>query len=345
MESLIPLYISPTSSGSTCTSPAWQSAAFGGSRVTAIINPNSGPIPSSDPMFSVYLACCTMLHTAGVKMVGYVPTKQTTYEGGVWTQTGFRSPTAVRSMVNGYADTLIGPLLNGIFVDEVSSAWQASSKTEWGNHTAYYRSLFSEIRHLNYSIVANSGGWPPKGLLDARTGGADMAVIFEGSLSRWDPTIVGSSCLDKLWTQSQGSFPPGPWCPYVPNWDGVDAFISSAAGGTIGSKLAALVYDTSESNVRSIRTQAIAAGVNTVYATSSSLWGTIPSWWCEVLDEPEGTLCMASPPSLSSPPSPSSSPSSPLSQHLAGDNARFVIEADALVQVQDGAVLTIGVPE
>ena len=239
----------------------------------------------------------TFLRAAGVRIVGYVPTKTTTYSNGVWTQTGFRTAASVTAMLNLYSGSAMGPLLNGIFVDEVSTRWQATTDASWGDHTAYYRSLFAEIRALNYIVVANPGSWPPDGLLNAATGGADTVVVFEGSITTWDPTLTGATCLSTLWDQTQGSFAPGPWCRYVPNWDGVDSLITTAERGAIGSELAALIYGATASSVSSIRTQALAANVTSVYVTTNSLWNVLPSWWCHVFPwVPSGSSCTSSPP-------------------------------------------------
>lgn len=149
-NTLIPMYILPTSSsGAGCTSSAWHSVAFGGTRVTAIVNPNSGPITDSDSRMPAYVACMTLLRNAGVRTVAYISTKNTTYSGGVWTQTGFRTSSAVRAYIDTYRASAMGTLLDGFFVDEVSTRWQATSASAWGDHAAYYRALFAEIRGLN----------------------------------------------------------------------------------------------------------------------------------------------------------------------------------------------------
>lgn len=361
-ESLVPLYILPTAQGNTCTSASWRSVAFGGSRVTAIINPNSGPIPSTDGRFSAYLACMMMLQAAGVRVVGYVPTKTTTYANGVWTQTGFRPAASVNSMVDMYHSSAMGPLLSGIFVDEVSGRYQATNSASWGDHTAYYRALFSVIRARNsaWSVVANPGSFPPDGLLGASTGGADVVVVFEGDYStRWDPTATGSTCEATLWTNSQGSFSPGPWCPWVPNWDGIDSLITQASQpGGLGSELAALVYGASAATVGTIRTQAIAAHVTTLYATDSSLWNTLPSWWCQSIGEAAGTECLSSPPPPPPPitqpepepepsaePEPENSPSSPAPattpEAASGDVASASPASDTTVATIVGGALAV----
>jgi len=242
-------------------------------------------------------------------VVAYISTKTTNYSQGVWTQTGFRSTSTVRAYIDLYRSSQLGPLLDGFFIDEVSNRWQATETASWGDHTAYYRSLFAEIRGLDarYVVVANPGSLPPDGLLNASAGGADTAVIFEGSLEQdWDPTVGGSTCLAHLWTQQRGSFAPGPWCPYVPGWDGVDALIADAERGfgAVGSELAALIYGASAATIGTIHIQALAANVTSLYASTSRKWDDVPSWWCQAIGQPESSTCVAAPPQPPPPPPP-----------------------------------------
>ena len=163
-------------------------------------------------------------------------------------------------------------------------------------------------------------------------GGADVVVIFEGSAAKWDPTFGGSTCLAQLWSQAQGSFDPGPYCPYVPSSDGVDDLIASAQQRTLGSELAVLIYDASAASVGSIRAQALAANVTTVFATSSSLWNAMPSWWCEVLGDPPGSTCVSSPPSYTR----------PTTDISAGGGATLTIQGGGFTYLPQPIELTVG---
>ncbi len=45
------------------------------------------------------------------------------------------------------------------------------------------------------------------------------SVLFENDALYY----YAEDCSTLEWDTSQGTFPQGPWCAYVPNWDGVDA--------------------------------------------------------------------------------------------------------------------------
>ena len=47
-------------------------------------------------------------------------------------------------------------------------------------------------------------------------------MLSEAAYAKWAPSAAGGTCADQLWTDAQGSFDEGPFCAYVPNWDGVD---------------------------------------------------------------------------------------------------------------------------
>ena len=255
------------------------------------------------------MACMRVLRDAGVRMLGYVPTKESFEESpGFWVQTDFRDASEVDAMVALWAAEPFGSLLEGIFLDEASNMWSHDSFNTSDEHVAYYRARFASVRSARpgWTVAANSGSPPYYSMLDAATGGADLIVAFEQNATKWDPAwpALGSyprpKCLDLIRTdaRSQGAHPPGPWCPYCYNWDGVDAVVSAAAGGSSGSAFGALVY-AANNGAGAVPAQAAAAGFSYIYVTDApfeSPWSALPSYWCDLLS------AAGLPPSSSCPP-------------------------------------------
>ena len=232
-----------------------------------------------------------------------VPTKVASETSpGVWTQTGFRPSTQIDSMLQLW-DTTFGTLLSGIFVDEVSNRWSAVNDHSWGDHILFYQAIFQTIRTFSkgaepWLVVSNSGGVPPNALVngpasggfDTQGRGADVAVVFESSAAKWDPTLAGISgetCVDQLWTRTQGSFDAGPWCPLVPVWDGADSFVTAASAGELSTATAALVYgaDASEGLGNSVE-QARTAQMRYLYVTEqpqAAPWSSLTGSWAQLL--------------------------------------------------------------
>jgi len=92
--------------------------------------------------------------------------------------------------------------------------------------------------------------------------------------------FMSDDCASLLWTQEQGSFPPGPWCPYVPNWDGIEPLKAKMDDGTIlTEQTAALLYNSNgcSDNVEETINTGVAANVGWFYITdSNSPWSTTP---------------------------------------------------------------------
>ena len=287
LRSLVPLYFYPATSRASngtllCTDTQWLSVAEGGSSVMAIINPASGPVDIANPARAPLVACSKRLAERGVKLIGYVPTKLANETSpGVWKQYGFRSLASVAAMIDEwYNDREIGPILGGIFVDEVSNMWSATKDKVWGDHSTFYRTIFASIRDRSSSatVVANSGGPPPDMLITS--GGADVVVIFEAAATKWDPSffappgsvLAHAGCQALLHAQNHGAFDPGPWCPFVPKVDGVDALVAGINSGRLRVQLAALVYgakpaNTSASWLGNTALQADESNVTYLYVT------------------------------------------------------------------------------
>ena len=57
------------------------------------------------------------------------------------------------------------------------------------------------------------------------------------------------ACLDTLWHQEQGNFPPGPWCPFVPIYDHMEWMKDGFDNGTWPDKAASVILYGSEDHV------------------------------------------------------------------------------------------------
>jgi len=150
LKILVPLYVYPGA--------AWDSLVDAASQVKiiAIINPNSGPLPTVDSTYSTYM---TKLHDAGIEIVGYV---HTTY--------GARSISDVQADINTYATSY--PLVTGIFFDEA-----ANDASELSYYTQAYEFAMSKPGYDQ--VILNPGVQPDQGYLSIST----SIVIFENYAS------------------------------------------------------------------------------------------------------------------------------------------------------------------
>jgi hypothetical protein len=159
---IVPAYFYPGSGGPNGVGDGWaaMAASAGKASVTAILNPNSGPLPGpADPN---YVAAMTNLEQAGGHVIAYV-------------DTGYAA--LPLSTVEANIQTYIGQygnLINGIFFDDVSILPETLS---------YYTALNSYVKNLNGSyVVASNPGQPflngvtPSAYLSV----ADVIDIFEG---------------------------------------------------------------------------------------------------------------------------------------------------------------------
>ena len=293
---LVPAYWFPGPS-SPCSHPDYLRLAQGGQKVAAIVNPWNGPV-SPDPSsglysaaFPSYHACFQTLFEAGNEVYGYVKTKEATETSpGVWLQTGLRNMVDIENDIRMWAQNFN---LTGIFLDEVSNLWQVTEAVSWGDHVAFYQGIFNMVRTVKagWRIVINPGSAFPHVFFSAAapTPTADLAVVYEGSADRWDPTSISggaSSCPELLWTQAKGTFGPGPWCPLVPGWDGADSLIQAISNRTFGADkaAAALVYggDGFTSSPATVVALGKSWGLSYVYLTDQSQaepWKVLPSNW------------------------------------------------------------------
>jgi hypothetical protein len=183
---LVPSYFYPGSGGPGGPGDGWSAMTSAASQtsVTAILNPDSGPI--SGPADPNYVAAMTNLENAGGKVVAYV-----------YTNNGGTPLASVESEISTYINQY-GNLINGFFLDGMNVLPSTLS---------YYQSLDSYIKGLqpSYAVFANPGqpflnGVSPSDYLTT----ADVLDIFEGP----DTAPAGSAGFnnypyDLNWFESQ----------------------------------------------------------------------------------------------------------------------------------------------
>lgn len=159
---LVPSYFYPGGGGPGGAGDGWSAMTAAASQisVTAILNPNSGPV--SGPADPNYITAMTNLENAGGKVVAYV-----------YTNNGGTPLATVESEVSTYINQY-GSLINGFFLDGMNVLPSTLS---------YYQSLDAYIKALPsaYSVFANPGqpflnGVSPSDYLTT----ADVLNIFEG---------------------------------------------------------------------------------------------------------------------------------------------------------------------
>ena len=147
---LVPAYFYPSSTPSLSYWDELTSAASQ-TKITAIINPNSGPGTAAN---SDYTAAINNFRAAGGKAIAYV-----------YTGYGARDKTEVLADINLYK-SFYG--IDGIFLDEMSNK---------DSDLNYYQSLYGSIKSIDpsYSIFANPGTNTAESFLSA----ADVLVTYE----------------------------------------------------------------------------------------------------------------------------------------------------------------------
>lgn len=159
---LVPAYFYPGTGGSGGSGDGWgaMTAAAAQIPVTAIVNPDSGPLPGpADPN---YVTALTNLENAGGKVVAYIATDY--------------GNTSLAT-VEGEAATYIsqyGKLIEGFFIDEMTNDNNSADLT-------YYHSLYTYLKGLsaNYEVIGNPGAPTQPGYLAPATQGADVLMTFE----------------------------------------------------------------------------------------------------------------------------------------------------------------------
>jgi hypothetical protein len=172
LGALVPAYFYPGTGGPGGVGDGWAAMAAAASQipVTAILNPNSGPLPGpADPN---YVNAMTNLENAGGHVVAYV-----------FTNDGNTPLATVESQISTYISQY-GSLINGFFLDAMFILPTTLS---------YYQSLDSYIKTLStsYAVVGNPGqpflnGVSPTDYLST----ADVFNIFEGSNSSFNDNSI-----------------------------------------------------------------------------------------------------------------------------------------------------------
>ncbi len=183
---IVPSYFAPGTGGPGGVGDGWAAMAAAAAQVpiTAIFNPNSGPLPG--PPSPAYAAAFTQLEAAGGKVVAYV-----------YTDNGNADGTASLSMVEGEISTYIsqyGTLINGFLLDGTLITPSTLS---------YYVALHSFVEGLSqsYTVLANPGqpylnGVSPQNYLST----ADVFNLFEGTSAGYSTYPFGQT-----WYESDSS--------------------------------------------------------------------------------------------------------------------------------------------
>jgi hypothetical protein len=165
---LVPAYFYPGTGGTEGYSDGWaqMAAAAGQVPITAIFNPNSGPLPGpADPN---YVTALTNLENAGGRVVAYVPS------GFGSTPLGDPStPGTIAYDIHTYI-TQYGSLIDSFFIDQMSVL---------PGILTHYQDIYNYIKSqgATYTVIGNPGnpflnGVSPDQFLST----ADVMNIFEG---------------------------------------------------------------------------------------------------------------------------------------------------------------------
>ncbi len=170
---IVPSYFYPGTGGPGGVGDGWAAMAAAASKIpiTAILNPDSGPLPGpADPN---YVTAMTNLENAGGHVVAYV-----------YTDNGNAPIATVESQISTYISQY-GGLVNGFFLDGMYITPSTLS---------YYQSLDTFIKGLgaSYTIIGNPGQpfiYPlaPSAYLST----ADVFNIFEGPNTAPSPGAPG----------------------------------------------------------------------------------------------------------------------------------------------------------
>lgn len=148
---LVPAYFYPSSDPNQSYWDEMTTAAQSGAKITAIMNPNSGPGLAVN---SDYINAVNAFRAVGGQVIGYVSTNY-----------GNRNQADVLSDIAQYASTYT---IDGIFLDEMSNQ---------ADKLVFYQTLKSSIDSINptYQVFGNAG----TNTLEAYMATADVIVTFE----------------------------------------------------------------------------------------------------------------------------------------------------------------------
>ena len=242
---LVPAYFYPGTGGPGGVGDGWAAMAAAASQipVTAVFNPDSGPLPG--PPDSNYVNALTNLENSGGKAVAYVSTGSGTV------------PLAtVESEIQTYVSQY-GNLIKGFFVDEMFILPSTLS---------YYQSLYSYIKTLDtsYTVVGNPGspflnGVSPNSFMST----ADVMNIFEGPHTAPTPGAAGFDAY-----------------PYGLNW--FQSFPSNRISNIVHDVPADSGNPAQSSAMVADLSKAIQLNAGSVYltdGTGSNPYSALPSYW------------------------------------------------------------------
>ncbi len=183
---IVPAYFYPGTGGPGGVGDGWAAMAAAASQVpiTAIFNPNSGPLPGpADPN---YITAMTNLEVAGGKVVAYIYTDY----GNTPLATVESQITTYLSQYGNLTSNPITNLINGFFFDGMSNS---------PSEVAYYQSLYAFVKGLSssYTVIGNPGTATNSSYLAASPPAADTFMTYEGSAAGYTSanTSTGPSSL------------------------------------------------------------------------------------------------------------------------------------------------------
>ncbi|HUP90633.1 MAG TPA: spherulation-specific family 4 protein [Solimonas sp.] len=158
-ELLIPAYFDPSTD-----SGRWSQMASAASSapLTVVMNPNSGPGAAAD---ASYTAAIDAVRANGGRVIGYVATGF-----------GGRAAAAVKADIDSYL--AFYPVLDGIFLDEMTNDADAAHLNYYGDIYQYIKAKGAALR-----VVGNPGSATPESYLTRPV--ADVIVIFENPESEY----------------------------------------------------------------------------------------------------------------------------------------------------------------
>eukprot|EP00123_Amoebidium_parasiticum_P015920 comp23205_c0_seq1/m.37703 comp23205_c0_seq1/g.37703 ORF comp23205_c0_seq1/g.37703 comp23205_c0_seq1/m.37703 type:complete len:470 (-) comp23205_c0_seq1:78-1487(-) len=295
---LFPLYTVGTkesiSTGTVCTNELIYEVSKGCRAVTAVVNPQSGPLPRGDKQIAAMRTCMKLLDDHNVTMVGYVHTKLTRKkDDGTWDPYAMRPPSEVQDDMNIWMEQTKG-LVNfkGFFLDDTSSHWETAINrlNVSGGHISWYRKLVAAARSTlkDAIVVLNPGSFVDLRLMlpdpaDNYTKPADITIPYEDYAWRWRPPNNDCSVAQATLGQAgSGTFEPGPWCRNIPKWDQVEDFKRAVTDRRIN--VSAVVHSATCNFAFQEVLTAKNAGFRYFYATDATLsgngpWYRVPTFW------------------------------------------------------------------
>lgn len=213
--------------------------AASGTQVIAIVNPNNGPQYGNDTWKKAsYDACIALLQQNKVEVVGYIHTKTNFPHID-----GYRDISDVKHDIDLWKTDYD---VDGIFIDEVSNRWPNATFDSKHIAIANYTRIVDYVLETQGRAIMNPGGAYYEELMAPYYGNSKViSVVFESPVEHYLPAVKGETCLEQLYTSSQGSFAPGPWCPFVPNWDAVEPLQTAmeSTAGIAPEQSAVMIYD------------------------------------------------------------------------------------------------------